>query len=202
MLAQTVPLWYYCGVNTDSLDLEFIILENIYSSSAQDEPLRQRNLARIAGISLGMTNTILKRLAKKGFISVRKLNSRNIHYLVTLEGINEIINRGYRYFKRTIKNVVYYKDRIDEVVLAAQKRNANRALLVGQSDLEFILEHSCMRHGMVFEKNQKQGGREPADVKTLVVYAETIPAPAPPSAPRWQYFYLSRMALGSAAGAS
>ena len=33
-----------------------------------------------------MTNAILKRLATKGFITMRKVNARNIHYLVTAEG--------------------------------------------------------------------------------------------------------------------
>ena len=33
-----------------------------------------------------MTNSILKRLATKGFLTMRKVNVRNIHYLVTPEG--------------------------------------------------------------------------------------------------------------------
>jgi DNA-binding MarR family transcriptional regulator len=177
------------------LDPELVILENIYSSASQDEPLHQRNLARIAGISLGMTNTILKRLAKKGLISVKKINSRNIHYLVTLEGINEIISRSYRYFKRTIKNIVYYKDLIDEVIQTAKKRGVIRALLAGPSDLEFILEHSCERCGLDFEKIAEipQAGAFSGRVKTLVVYSELIPAPNP--LPAGEQFYLSRMAL-------
>jgi len=32
------------------------------------------------GLSLGMTNAILKRLAAKGWITVRKVNNRNIRY--------------------------------------------------------------------------------------------------------------------------
>jgi DNA-binding MarR family transcriptional regulator len=93
----------------ESIDTEFIILENIYDSSEQHTRLCQRDMAQIAGTSLGMTNSILKRLAKRGWISVKKLNSRNIQYAVTLEGINEIIHRSYGYFKRTIRNVVFYQ---------------------------------------------------------------------------------------------
>ena len=62
--------------------------------------MHQRDLARIVGLSLGMTNAILKRL-------VKKVNNRNIQYIVSPKGINEITRRSYRYFKRTIKNVVY-----------------------------------------------------------------------------------------------
>jgi predicted transcriptional regulator len=69
---------------SEPVDTEFIILENIYDSSTQAAPLRQRDMAHVAGASLGMTNAILKRLAKKGWISVKKLNNRNIQYAVTL----------------------------------------------------------------------------------------------------------------------
>jgi DNA-binding MarR family transcriptional regulator len=192
-------------MNAHSAEMEFIILENIYSSSILDKPLHQRNLARIAGISLGMTNTILKRLAKKGLISVKKLNSRTIHYLVTLEGINEILSRSYRYFKRTIKNIVFYKDKIDEALAAAKKRNVNRVLLAGMSDLEFILEHSCMRLSLAFEKTTEEAVREQPEkerAKTLIIHSETIPADPRQSAPGVQHFYLSRMALETAADVS
>ena len=44
-----------------------------------------------------MTNSILKRLATKGFLTMRKVN-RNIHYLVTAEGIDLIARRN-RYLR-------------------------------------------------------------------------------------------------------
>ncbi|MDR2102515.1 MAG: winged helix-turn-helix transcriptional regulator, partial [Treponema sp.] len=76
-------------MNNEALDTEFIILENIYDNSGRNTSLHQRELARIAGASLGMTNSILKRLAQKGWITIRKVNSRRIQYAVSPEGINE-----------------------------------------------------------------------------------------------------------------
>ena len=131
-------------------DTEFIILENIYDSSVQ--PLRQRDLAQIAGASLGMTNSILKRLAQKGWITIKKLNSRNIQYAVTIEGINEIFHRSYRYFKRTIKNVVYFKDILEDVIATARRKNISTVILVGRSELDFIVEHSARRMTMTFKR--------------------------------------------------
>jgi DNA-binding MarR family transcriptional regulator len=186
-------------MHTEAADTEFIILENIYDSSEQDTPLRQRDLAQIAGTSLGMTNSILKRLARKGWISVKKLNSRKIHYAVTLEGINEIIRRSYGYFKRTIRNVVFYKDRIDEAILKAKGHNISTVLLVGMSDLEFILEHVCQRHGLSFFKAVDDGiARHSPRKNTLVVYAETIPVA--PAAGKKDILYLSRMVIEKTAG--
>jgi DNA-binding MarR family transcriptional regulator len=195
----------------ETTDTEFVILENIYDSSEQKVLLRQRDLARIAGTSLGMTNSILKRLAKRGWISIKKLNSRNIQYAITFEGINEIIHRSYRYFKRTIRNIAFYKDRIDEIVLKAKKNNAIAVLLIGSSDLEFIVEHACQHCGLSFLK-----AADPDIVSTifekniLKVYSENIqntqnskPAVEPGQTVSIQpgqadSCYLSRMILDSA----
>ncbi|HON14399.1 MAG TPA: transcriptional regulator, partial [Treponema sp.] len=96
-------------MNSEYIDPELTILETIYDSSRQASSVKQRDLAYTAGTSLGMTNAILKRLTQKGWITIKKVNSRNIQYAVTPDGINEIARRSYRYFKRTIRNVVMYR---------------------------------------------------------------------------------------------
>jgi DNA-binding MarR family transcriptional regulator len=164
-------------VDNPAIDAEFIILENIYNSVEQQTSLRQRDLAQIAGAALGMTNSILKRLTQKGWITVKKMNSRNIQYAVTLEGINEIIHRSYRYFKRTIRNVVYYKDILEEVVLLAKRRNLHKIYLLGKSDLDFIVEHACRRWGMGFSGFPDSGKTEKNPPPgAFLIYAESIPA--------------------------
>jgi predicted transcriptional regulator len=169
-------------MNNQSADTEYIILENIYDSSRQKQNLRQRDLAQIAGTSLGMTNSILKRLAGKGWISIKKLNSRNIQYAVTLEGINEILHRSYGYFKRTIKNVVFYKDTIDEIIQKAKWRNISAVLLIGTSDLDFIVEHSCHRYGLSFLKSaDPDTGIQNLDGHVFAIFAENIPDTAYPA---------------------
>jgi DNA-binding MarR family transcriptional regulator len=154
-----------------TLDTEYIILENIYDSCGQNTVLRQRDLALIAGASLGMTNSILKRLAKKGWITIRKLNNRNIQYMVTLEGMNEIIHRSYRYFKRTIKNVVYYKDALEDIVRRARSENIATAVLIGDSDLDFIVEHACRKNGIQFIRTAGDENAAMPD-RILRIYSE------------------------------
>ena len=192
---------------TSVVDAEYIILENIYDSTTRS--LRQRDLAQTAGASLGMTNAILKRLAKKGWITIKKLNSRNIQYAVTIEGINEIIHRSYRYFKRTIRNVVYYKDLLEDLVNRARRRNVNAVILVGRSDLDFIVEHACRRCGMNFTRVVDDGKTAEAQIsQALIIYAEGIhessrtPVPSRPTenqAAVVNRFYLSRLIIKQAA---
>ncbi|MDR3138341.1 MAG: MarR family transcriptional regulator [Treponema sp.] len=163
-------------MNNEAIDTEYTILENIYDNSGRNVPLHQRELARIAGASLGMTNSILKRLAQKGWITIRKINSRRIQYAVSPEGINEIVRRSYRYFKRTIKNVVFYKEKLDEIIRKARQGGITTLLLTGSSDLEFILEHICHRHSLRFLKTGESGKLENIPEENVFrIFAENIP---------------------------
>ncbi len=138
-------------MKTQEIELE--ILENIHINNSH---VRQRDLAEIAGLSLGMTNAILKRLVQKGWLIIKKINNRNIRYAVSPKGVEEITRRSYRYFKRTIKNVVYYKEVIDGVVKKGRQDGFKGLILVGKSDLDFIVEHSCGVYGIDYVKNEKE----------------------------------------------
>ena len=89
-------------------DREFELLAQLQ----QDSGAKQRDLARAVGMSLGMTNALLKRLAAKGFITMKRTNSRKIQYVITPEGMQEAARRSRRYLKRTMKHVVRYKDTV------------------------------------------------------------------------------------------
>ena len=184
-------------IENPGADFEYIILENIYNSADSKLPLRQRELAQIAGASLGMTNSILKRLAQKGWISVKRLNSRNIQYAVTLDGINEIIRRSYRYFKRTIKNVVFFKDILEDLVVKIKQKNINTVILAGQSDLDFIVEHACRGCGLRFSRSpdDERPGKIPAP-GTFIIYSENIYETAE-TASRMNTCYLSRLIINN-----
>jgi hypothetical protein len=181
-------------MNSGLLDTEYLILEKVYNSSESQVPLRQRDLAQIAGTSLGMTNAILKRLALKGWITIKRINSRNIQYAVTLDGMNEIIHRSYGYFKRTIRNVVFYREKINAAIYGAKRNNFTTVLLVGTSDLDFIVEHACLRQGLNFLKALDDNtARELLGETVLAIYAETIPMVK--NHPKKNAFFLSPMVI-------
>ena len=147
---------------------ELEILEHLH----HDTNLHQRDLARIAGLSLGMTNVILKRLAMKGFLMVRKVNNRNIKYIVSPAGVEEISKRSYNYFKRTIKNIVYYKDNLECSIQTLKTRGVERVVLAGESDVDFILEHLCSKNGLEFRCSSLAYLPRPGEV---VLVSETEP---------------------------
>jgi DNA-binding MarR family transcriptional regulator len=155
-------------MNSAQIEKEYAILENIYH---QPEKVRQRDLAHIAGISLGMTNAILKRLINKGLVIARKINHRTIHYAVTPSGINEIMQRSYRYFKRTIKNIVFYKEKIKQLISDIAARGFKKIILVGESDLDFIIEHCAHQEGLILEQDG-DGSRRDDDSESCFIIGE------------------------------
>lgn len=165
-------------------ELELDILNHIRQSPGG---VRQRDLATVIGKSLGMTNAILHRLTEKGMLTVAKVNNRNISYAVTPRGMRELAGRSYRYFKRTIRNVVDYKDAIErELCLQLQAMAAvlpadrpRSLVLVGRSDLEFILEHLAHKYGLGW--TVLPGGQPlaaiPLDPGVVLMYSEDSEKP-------------------------
>ena len=151
----------------ENTDRELEVLENIYNNGTH---VRQRDLASVLGLSLGMTNAIIKRLGQKGWLTIRKVNNRNIRYAVSPAGAEEITRRSYRYFRRTIKNVVDYKETIGRVVSVARDGGYTKLVLVGNSDLDFVIEHVCGKQAMEFAT----GPKGDSDTHTFYLHSERV----------------------------
>lgn len=159
------------ATDAQSADHEFDLLQEL-SAAAERQP-RQRDLAQALGMSLGMTNSILKRLANKGLVSLKKLDGRTIQYVVTPAGTRELARRSYRYMRRTIGNVVRWKDVIDDTVMQARSQGHAGILLAGSSDLAFMVEHSCQRHGLDYRHMGNPDSLKPG-CHGMVIAAESI----------------------------
>lgn len=51
--------------------------------------LSQRSLARNVGVALGLTNLLLRRLARRGLIEIVKIRPNRVRYVITAAGIAE-----------------------------------------------------------------------------------------------------------------
>ncbi len=157
-----------------SPEKEIEILERISRSKST---IRQRDLARIIGLSLGMTNSILKRLTNKGLLQIKKVNNRNIQYMVSPAGMEAIARRSYRYFKRTLKNVVAYKEAMDDLVQEIKQKGCRRLVLVGKSDLDFIVEHFCDKYRIEYRNVRGFSPDPPGEDGDFLLYSENLKGP-------------------------
>jgi len=110
----------------------------------------QRDMAEAIGLSLGMTNLLLKDLSAKGWMMMRRLNPRKVQYVLTPEGVKELSRRSYRFLKKSIRNVADCRAQLEAVVVQAKGAGNSGILLVGSSELDFVLDYLCRQHELLF----------------------------------------------------
>ena len=114
--------------------------DEIIVQIARQPDVTQRQLASETGISLGMTNIILKRLARKGLVKMKRLNRRNIKYVLTPSGIAHYSRRSYDYLVRTVSSVKGLKQKIKGIVLDEIDKGARGFCIKGDGELADIAE--------------------------------------------------------------
>jgi len=106
----------------------------------QEKNLSQRKLSKKLGISLGLTNIILKRLAKKGYIKIQGLDGRKVRYILTPKGFSEKFKRSYYYTLRTISEIAKIKRKIQELILEEYKKGNKDFIIEGKGELADLIE--------------------------------------------------------------
>jgi DNA-binding MarR family transcriptional regulator len=125
----------------------------------------QRDMAEAIGLSLGMTNLLLKDLSARGWMLMRKLNPRKVQYVLTPEGMKELSRRSYRFVKKTIRSVADCREKLEALVVQVKASGEAGLILVGQSGLDFVLDYLCRHHEVAFRRGAAEQG-------WFVVYGE------------------------------
>jgi len=100
----------------------------------------QRSLARESGLSLGMTNLLIKRLVKKGLIKVATMNGRTLSYMLTPVGFAEKLRRSYDFISTSIRYIAETLNRIRTIVTDV---SPDKALYVlGNGELAALAEET------------------------------------------------------------
>lgn len=137
----------------NTTDTELSLLEQVRDTGGDGGHVTQRELANAAGLSLGMTNALLRRLAEKGWLVLHRASPRSIRYALTPAGSAELARRTLGYFRRATENISRYRERIEEFVTRSKTEGATTLVLVGTSEADFVLEAVCARHGLSFLKS-------------------------------------------------
>lgn len=80
------------------------------------ESHNQRKLAETTGLSLGMTNILLKKLATKGYVKVVHLNGRTLRYMLTPRGFKEKVKRTHDYLQESIRRIRQFRQALVEIL--------------------------------------------------------------------------------------
>ena len=139
---------------------EFELLESLYQSQQEigeagalkAAPVSQRELAARTGLSLGLTNTLIKRFIERGWVKLLHLNGRKVKYALTAEGMEEIAVRAVDYFARASQNASLYRHKIEAFVGHYSRLGYTGLLLLSPHELDFLFEYACLKYGLVFCK--------------------------------------------------
>lgn len=102
----------------------------------------QRLIAARAGISLGLTNLIIKRLASKGYLKLKQLTPKRTKYLLTPKGLAEKARKSYHFTIRTIETLRQMKQQIQEILLNEYQKGERRFIIYGKGELATLIEIS------------------------------------------------------------
>ncbi|MBN1385116.1 MAG: winged helix-turn-helix transcriptional regulator [Elusimicrobia bacterium] len=124
------------NMNRDISEKEFAVISEISNNHLPD----QRTIAKKLGISLGLTNLIIKRLVKTGYVKIRQLNQRKIQYLLTPKGFAEKAEKSYNYTLKTINRLTLWRGRIQKLIIEKYDSGMRDFLIIGENELADLTE--------------------------------------------------------------
>jgi len=145
-------------------------LTNIQQTLEDNPNANQRVLAQNSNISLGQMNAVLKRCAERGWIAVKNLNMKKVCYCLTPAGLDEISRRSSGYMKRSFSMMNEYAENVLTAITAAKNEGKSKVILLGQSNIRFVIEWACERCGIGFEQIEDCDNIDADNIKADVLY--------------------------------
>jgi hypothetical protein len=96
------------------------------------DTVSQRSLSRDLGIALGLTNLLLRQMARKGWVRLRRVKPNRVRYLITPQGIAEKTRLSRDYLRDSIRFYAEARNRLrlSFTALAAEAATAPAPLRV------------------------------------------------------------------------
>jgi DNA-binding MarR family transcriptional regulator len=98
----------------------------------------QRDLARELNISLGLVNSFLKRLVKKGYFKARHIPKNRMRYYLTPQGASEKTRLTYEYIQYSYNFYKEARQKLRDLYSGLEKQGVSRIVFYGAGDLAEI----------------------------------------------------------------
>ncbi|MEQ8612599.1 MAG: winged helix-turn-helix transcriptional regulator [Gammaproteobacteria bacterium] len=116
----------------DSVTLE------ILQAIDEQKNVTQRHLSERLGVALGLTNSYLKRCAKKGFIKIQQAPANRYFYYLTPKGFAEKSRLTAEFFSSSFDFYRKASQSISQTLQQCHNQNYSKILLCGVSELAEI----------------------------------------------------------------
>ena len=105
---------------------------------AANKPTSQRELSDTLQISLGLVNSFIKRLVKKGYCKITTVPKNRVKYMLTPAGAMEKTRLTYEYISSSYHYFKAAKHRVEDLYLDLQGEGATRVIFYGAGELADI----------------------------------------------------------------
>lgn len=105
---------------------------------AADKRTSQRELSDVLQISLGLVNSFIKRLVKKGYCKVMTVPKNRVKYMLTPAGAMEKTRLTYEYISSSYHYFKAAKNRVEDLYSNLQDEGATRVVFYGAGELADI----------------------------------------------------------------
>ena len=105
---------------------------------AADKPTSQRELSDVLQISLGLVNSFIKRLVKKGYCKVTTIPKNRVKYILTPAGAMEKTRLTYEYISSSYHFFKAAKNRVENLYAELRNEGATRVVFYGVGELADI----------------------------------------------------------------
>ena len=103
-----------------------------------DKTPSQRDLAGELNISLGLVNSFIKRLVKKGFVKIRSFPKKRIKYILTARGAAEKSRLTYLYIQHSYNFYKEARQKLRNLYVELENQGITRIVFYGAGDLAEI----------------------------------------------------------------
>ncbi len=110
------------------------ILEKV----GNDKTPSQRDLAGELNISLGLVNSFIKRLVKKGFVKITSIPKQRIKYILTARGAAEKSRLTYLFIQHSYKFYKEARQKLRDLYVEFENQGISRIVFYGAGDLAEI----------------------------------------------------------------
>lgn len=143
-------------------DSEWMRELQLLEALAEEPVVRQADLAARLGIAVGTVNWLLKRLAAKGYVKVKKIGRWRWRYLLTPRGFAEKARLTQRYLQDSMSLYRQTRREVRRLLAELQKRGYTQVRLEEdpENDLVDVCRLTCLEQGITVSNPRGDLGGE------------------------------------------
>ncbi|MEA3350822.1 MAG: winged helix-turn-helix domain-containing protein [Chloroflexota bacterium] len=138
-------------MDTSQETRELVLLEHI----EEDPDINQATLADKLDVAVGTVNWHIKRMAKKGYIKLKRANRKKLRYIITPEGLAFRAQLTVKYIENSMYLYRRTRQRVKELLSEVHQSGYNQVHIKGNGDLADVIRLTCMEQGFEIESDNK-----------------------------------------------